>query len=335
MLGTTLNYVALRLLGEGPEGGGDGAVTKARKWVLDHEGATLIPAWGKVYLSVLGTYEWSGCNPVPPEFLLFPSFLPFSPDDYLVNEDKTSLSLVIVWCHLRTVYTPMSYLYGKKLRGEPYIQPYEEIDWNEARHLCLKEDLYTSRSIAQNLLLDGVHYLSERLLKQWPFSKLREQALQEAIKHIHYEDESTRYMINASIEKALLLLSQMPAEIVGETIDTERLHNAIDFLLSLQRKNGGFSVWEPARGQRWLEVLNPTQAFGDVMVETEYVECTASAIQVLTSRIPKQRNTSFCGQRIKLCRRCTDERWFLVDLSEFHYNASTVFMPLLHLVSLM
>ncbi|KAJ6936642.1 dammarenediol II synthase protein transcript variant X2 [Populus alba x Populus x berolinensis] len=124
MLGTTLNYVALRLLGEGPEGGGDGAVTKARKWVLDHEGATLIPAWGKVYLSVLGTYEWSGCNPVPPEFLLFPSFLPFSPGK--------------VWCHLRTVYTPMSYLYGKKLRGEPYIQPYEEIDWNEARHLCLK-----------------------------------------------------------------------------------------------------------------------------------------------------------------------------------------------------
>jgi len=26
----------------------------------------------------------------------------------------------------------------------------------------------------------------------------------------------------------------MPAEIIGETIDTERLHNAIDFLLSLQ-----------------------------------------------------------------------------------------------------
>ncbi|KAJ6936641.1 beta-amyrin synthase-like isoform X4 [Populus alba x Populus x berolinensis] len=308
MLGTTLNYVALRLLGEGPEGGGDGAVTKARKWVLDHEGATLIPAWGKVYLS-------GRCGVICAQFT------------------------------------------------RPCL-------------ICT-EDLYTSRSIAQNLLLDGVHYLSERLLKQWPFSKLREQALQEAIKHIHYEDESTRYMINASIEKsmnmmacwaedptsdafkfhfarvpdilwlaedgmktqsvgsqlwdaafatqaiiasnlvdeygstlrkaheflklsqehiskgawtlsvkdhgwqvsdctaealrALLLLSQMPAEIVGETIDTERLHNAIDFLLSLQRKNGGFSVWEPARGQRWLEVLNPTQAFGDVMVETEFL----------------------------------------------------------------
>jgi hypothetical protein len=49
-----------------------------------------------VIAKVLGTYEWSGCNPVPPEFLLFPSFLPFSPGDYLVHEDKTSLNLVIV-----------------------------------------------------------------------------------------------------------------------------------------------------------------------------------------------------------------------------------------------
>ncbi|KAL9346353.1 hypothetical protein Peur_061206 [Populus x canadensis] len=397
MMGTTLNYVALRLLGEGPEGGRDGALTKARKWILDHGGVIMLPSWGKLYLSVLGTYEWSGCNPVPPEFLLFPSFLPFSPGK--------------LWCHLRTVYTPMAYLYGKKfvgpitdlilqLRDELYNQPYEEVDWNKARHLCLKEDLYTSPSLAKNLIFDGIHYLSERVLRHWPFSKLREQALQEAMKLIHYEDENTRYMTHASIEKslnmmacwaedptsdafkfhlarvpdvlwlaedgmkmqsigsqlwdaafatqaviasklvdeygstlrraheflkqsqiqanasgdfrrmhrhiskgawtlsikdhgwqvsdctaealrALLLLSQMPTEIVGETIDTERLYNAIDFLLSLQSKNGGFSVWEPARGQRWLEVLNPTEAFGDMMVETEYVECTASAIQAL------------------------------------------------------
>lgn len=50
---------------------------------------------------------------------------------------------------MRTVYTPMAYLYGKKfvgpitdlilqLRDELYNQPYEEVDWNKARHLCLK-----------------------------------------------------------------------------------------------------------------------------------------------------------------------------------------------------
>ena len=52
MLCTALNYVSLRLLGEEPEGGKDGAVAKARKWILDHGGVTMISTWGKYLLSV-------------------------------------------------------------------------------------------------------------------------------------------------------------------------------------------------------------------------------------------------------------------------------------------
>ncbi|CAA0823721.1 Beta-amyrin synthase, partial [Striga hermonthica] len=78
MIGSALSYVALRLLGEGPDGG-NGAVSSARKWILDHGGATGIPSWGKTYLSVLGVYDWDGCNPLPPEFWLFPSFFPYHP----------------------------------------------------------------------------------------------------------------------------------------------------------------------------------------------------------------------------------------------------------------
>ena len=51
MIGTALNYVAIRLLGEGPNDG-SGAVDRARKWILDHGGASSIPSWGKTYLSV-------------------------------------------------------------------------------------------------------------------------------------------------------------------------------------------------------------------------------------------------------------------------------------------
>ncbi|KAI8569202.1 hypothetical protein RHMOL_Rhmol02G0260700 [Rhododendron molle] len=84
---------------------------------------------------VLGVYEWSGCNPLPPEFWLVPSFLPYHPAK--------------MWCYARTTYMPMSYLYGRKyvgpitklvksLRQEIHQQPYEEIDWNKARHSCCK-----------------------------------------------------------------------------------------------------------------------------------------------------------------------------------------------------
>ena len=51
MIGSALCYVALSILGEGPDSG-NGAVARARKWILDNGGATGIPSWGKTYLSV-------------------------------------------------------------------------------------------------------------------------------------------------------------------------------------------------------------------------------------------------------------------------------------------
>lgn len=51
MFCTVLCYVTLRLLGEDIDGG-DGAMQKARRWILDRGGATSIPSWGKLWLSV-------------------------------------------------------------------------------------------------------------------------------------------------------------------------------------------------------------------------------------------------------------------------------------------
>ncbi|CAI9274763.1 unnamed protein product [Lactuca saligna] len=79
MFCTTLSYICMRLLGEGPDGGLDGACTKARKWILDHGTATANPSWGKTWLSVLGVSEWGGSNPMPPEFWIIPSFMPIHP----------------------------------------------------------------------------------------------------------------------------------------------------------------------------------------------------------------------------------------------------------------
>ncbi|KAG2306745.1 hypothetical protein Bca52824_026493 [Brassica carinata] len=102
MFMSVLNYVTLRLLGQGPDAG-DGAMEKGRGWILNHGGATHITSWGKLWLSVLGAYEWSGNNPLPPEIWLLPYFLPVHPGR--------------LWCHCRMVYLPLSYLYGKRFVG--------------------------------------------------------------------------------------------------------------------------------------------------------------------------------------------------------------------------
>jgi len=52
MFCTALNYICMRILGEGPDGGQDNACARARNWIRAHGGVTYIPSWGKTWLSV-------------------------------------------------------------------------------------------------------------------------------------------------------------------------------------------------------------------------------------------------------------------------------------------
>ncbi|MED6145755.1 Beta-amyrin synthase [Stylosanthes scabra] len=366
MFCTTLNYICVRILGEGPDGGYDNACARARKWIHDHGSVTHIPSWGKTWLSILGLFEWCGTNPMPPEFWLLPSFLPMHPAK--------------MWCYCRLVYMPMSYLYGKRfvgpitplifqLRQELYNDPpYEKVDWKKARHQCAKEDLYCPHPYIQDLIWDSLYIFIEPLLTRWPCNKLvRERALQVAMKHIHYEDENSRYMTIASVEKVLCMLAcwvedpngdafkkhlaRIPDYLwvsedgmtmqsfgsqewdVGFAVQALLTTNLLDEIAptlakghdfikksqvrnnpsgdfksmyrhiskgawtfsdqdhgwqvsdctaeGLKSKKGGIGAWEPIRAQEWLELLNPTELFEDVVVEHEYVECTGTTIQAL------------------------------------------------------
>nr|AZS32327.1 oxidosqualene cyclase [Lagerstroemia speciosa] len=397
MFGSALSYIALRLLGEGPDDGEENAMERGRRWILDHGGLVATPSWGKFWLTVLGVYEWSGCNPLPPEFWLLPNIFPVHPGKML--------------CYCRLVYMPMSYLYGKRfvgpitglvlsLRQELYTESYHEVNWNKARNTIAKEDLYYPHPLVQDALWGFLHHIAEPLLKRWPFSMLRDKALKVAIDHVHYEDVNSRYLCIGCVEKVLcliacwvedpnseayklhlaripdyywlaedglkmqtfgsqmwdeafaiqaimssnlseeygptlrkahdfvkasqvrdnpsgdfkamyrhiskgawtfsmqdhgwqvsdctseglktaLLFSQMPPELVGEKMETERFYDAVNVILSLQSENGGFPAWEPQRAFSWLEKFNPTEFFEDTLIEREYVECTSSAIQGL------------------------------------------------------
>ncbi|XP_050224509.1 cycloartenol synthase-like isoform X1 [Mercurialis annua] len=397
MFGTVLNYITLRLLGQLAD---SGEMEMARTWILDHGGATAITSWGKMWLTVLGVYEWSGNNPLPPEVWLCPYLLPVHPGR--------------MWCHCRMVYLPMSYLYGKRfvgpitptivsLRKELYAVPYHEIDWNTARNTCAKEDLYYPHPLVQDILWASLHYAYEPIFKWWPVKKLREKALNTVMQHIHYEDENTRYLCIGPVNKvlnmlccwvedplseafklhlarlydylwiaedgmkmqgyngsqawdttfavqaiistdlgqeygptlrkahefiknsqvledcpgdlnywyrhiskgawpfstadhgwpisdctaeglkAVVLLAKLPEEIVGKPLCAKQMYDAVNVIISLQNADGGFATYELTRSYRWLELINPAETFGDIVIDYPYVECTSAAIQALTS----------------------------------------------------
>ncbi|KAJ8421448.1 hypothetical protein Cgig2_025397 [Carnegiea gigantea] len=205
MFCTALNYICLRILRVGPDEGDDNACPRARKWILYHGSVTRIPSWGKTWLSILGLFDWSGSNPMAPEFWILPSFLPMHP--------------VKMWCYCRMVYMPMSYLYGKRfvgpitplikqLREELYNEPFEQINWRNVRHMCALEDLYYPHPLIQDLIWDSLYIFTEPFLTRWPLNKLiRKNALEVTMKHIHYKDENSRYITIGCVEKVLCMLA--------------------------------------------------------------------------------------------------------------------------------
>jgi lanosterol synthase len=59
-------------------------------------------------------------------------------------------------------------------------------------------------------------------------------------------------------------------------ISEGRLCDAVDILLGMQNSTGGWASYELRRGPLALELINPSEVFGDIMIDVDYPECTTS-----------------------------------------------------------
>ncbi|XP_068090221.1 lanosterol synthase [Hyperolius riggenbachi] len=80
--------------------------------------------------------------------------------------------------------------------------------------------------------------------------------------------------------KSVLLL-QENCSFLSDHIPRDRLQQAVDVLLNMKNSDGGFATYETKRGGRLLEWLNPSEVFGDIMIDYTYVECTSAVMQAL------------------------------------------------------
>ena len=97
---TAMVYVAMRLLGVGPD---HPLATGARNWLHARPGGVLaIPTWGKFWLALIGLYGRDGLRPLLPELVLLPRAVPVHP--------------VRFYCHTRYIYLAMALLQGSRTR---------------------------------------------------------------------------------------------------------------------------------------------------------------------------------------------------------------------------
>ncbi|EGN92185.1 hypothetical protein SERLA73DRAFT_99556 [Serpula lacrymans var. lacrymans S7.3] len=201
VFGTALNYVAMRILGVQAD---HPALVKARGTLHKLGGAAASPAWGKFWLAVLNVYDWEGLNPVPAELWLLPDWLPFHPHRW--------------WIHTRTVYIPMSYLYGirykmeendfiRSLREELYLKDYYSINWPAQRNNVSEADLYSPHTTIFDLInkVLGAY-------ESCSIPSLRNAALKRAYELIVLEDENTQYQTLGPVSKMMNLICRAHVE---------------------------------------------------------------------------------------------------------------------------
>ncbi|TRZ03754.1 hypothetical protein DNTS_009746 [Danionella cerebrum] len=80
--------------------------------------------------------------------------------------------------------------------------------------------------------------------------------------------------------KSVMLLQEQ-CSFLREQVPEERLFDAVNVLLSMRNPDGGFATYETKRGGKLLELLNPSEVFGDIMIDYTYVECTSAVMQAL------------------------------------------------------
>ncbi|KAL8949507.1 MAG: hypothetical protein Q9222_004384 [Ikaeria aurantiellina] len=109
--------------------------------------------------------------------------------------------------------------------------------------------------------------------------------------------------------KSVILLQRLPG--FPELVSAERIKDAIDTLLTMQNRSGGFASYEPIRGSRYLEYLNAAEVFGRIMIEYDYPECTTAVVTAL-SLFTKEQDPLYRKDEIK---RTVDRAvsWILKD----------------------
>jgi len=204
MFGTTLNYVALRLMGLDAE---DPICVKGRKFIKDQGGALMTSSWAKFYLCLLGCMDWDGHNSVPPEIWLLPNWFPFHPGR--------------MWCHARMVYLPMGFLYGARfvydradtdavilsLRKELYCEDYDSIPWIKTRNMVAPMDNYSPIPWTMALLQDMLALYETWSIFQPIKNYVRKFGLTFCIDYMAVEDLQTNFIDIGPVNKVLNMIS--------------------------------------------------------------------------------------------------------------------------------
>lgn len=192
---TTLVYVAARLLGVRASA----PLLAPALAFIRREGVLAIPSWGKLWLALVGLYDWRGVPPMLPELWALPRILPFHPSRF--------------YCHTRQIQLAMSVLYGRRVRAhecerlaeirrELYRNGMARVRWERARTSLREAELNSPPSLALRLVY--------RLLAAYDrhrWTGLRRRLLEQLEERIRFELRTTDHTSLSPVSGLLNILA--------------------------------------------------------------------------------------------------------------------------------
>jgi lanosterol synthase len=235
---TALCWAAMRLLGR-PED--DPRAQRALGFVGRTGGPGALPAWGRLWLALLGLYPWDGVPPLVPELWLLPRWLPAHPSR--------------LYCHTRFIYLAMSVLWARRfrpaedetlgaLRAALYPGGYEAFARTVAgtRDRVSPVDLHRPVSRLTRALYAGLRAFERVHPAAW-----RERALAELVERIAHEQAVSRQASVSPVNGALNVVALRASD-----PDHRLLTAAVAGLESWRHDEGADGIWYAgARSDTW------------------------------------------------------------------------------------
>lgn len=90
---TVESYFALKLAGVSPD---ESAMRKAREWALSAGGVPKVRVFTKIWLALLGQWDWRGVPVLPPEMMFLPHWFPLNIYDFASWARATIVPMLII-----------------------------------------------------------------------------------------------------------------------------------------------------------------------------------------------------------------------------------------------
>uniref|UniRef100_A0A3B3CQ52 Lanosterol synthase (2,3-oxidosqualene-lanosterol cyclase) n=1 Tax=Oryzias melastigma TaxID=30732 RepID=A0A3B3CQ52_ORYME len=315
VFGTALSYVSLRILGVDAD---DPDLVRARNNLHDKGGAVGIPSWGKFWLAILNVYSWEGINTLLPEMWYELYVQDYATINWPAQRNNVApCDLYTPHSTLLTVVYMVLNLYeahhSAALRKKALKEVYDHIQADDRFTKCISiGPISKFINMLVRWYVDGASspafqehvsripdylWFSLNGTQLWDTCFAVQAFLEIPENPPEYQKyyrqmnkggfpfstrDSNLIVADCTAEglKSVMLLQEL-CPFIKDHIPSERLYDAVNVLLNMRNSDGGFSSFETKRGGRLLELLNPSEVFGDIMIDYTYVECTSSVMQAL------------------------------------------------------